>query len=382
MKKQRILFPIGSFFPAQSGGPNNTIYFLAKALVANGYEVTVATTMEGITQEHRRIWGIRPNHLLTIDGIQVIFVPQFPVKRVFDVYLWGWMIRHLGEFDLVHLSSFFSFYTLLGGLLGSLKRKKLILSTHGELEAGALTFKPVLKQIYLRLVSPLFSKIPFHVTAPQEALFCQKYFPHTHYFILPNLTEIAPEVGTGSSRQGVLYLGRLHPKKGINRLIQAFSRLPKALRDQHPLTIAGTGSIEAETELTSLVSQLELSSCVQFVGHVEGDAKARLFSTTQVFVLPSHSENFGIVVTEAMNYGAYVITSTKTPWQILQDKGIGSWVDNDPDTLATELTKVLTMDEQTYCSKTVAAREFLKASYDVQAHVGGYLEMYQRVMNE
>src|SRR5438034_2850989 len=106
-----------------------------------------------------------------------------------------------------------------------------------------------------------------------------------------------------------LFLGRLHPKKGCDILLEAFARVPS--RDPISLILAGPDQIGWERELRGQAKRLNLSDRVIFTGMLEGEMKQGAFAAADAFVLPSHQENFGIAVVEALAVGVPVLISNR-----------------------------------------------------------------------
>src|SRR5208282_218701 len=143
----------------------------------------------------------------------------------------------------------------------------------------------------------------------------------------------------------LLYLGRLHPIKGIETLLEACGIVGGQSPDWH-LYIAGTGSPFYVDFLKSKVQDLGLSKRVEFVGEVFEEQKEALFAQSDVALVPSHIENFGIVVAESLAHAVPVIASKGTPWIGLETNRCGLWVDNDPESLATAIRKICTLPLQ------------------------------------
>jgi glycosyltransferase involved in cell wall biosynthesis len=180
----------------------------------------------------------------------------------------------------------------------------------------------------------------------------------------------------------VLYLGRIHPIKKIENLIEAFSvvKVPQDTR----LVLAGWAGEDPNytRTLKELVEKLNLGDRVVFTEkRVEGHDKATLYRHAEVFVLPSESENFGMVVLESLAQGAPVIASNKTPWEILEKKGAGFWPANDPASLAESLTRFFSLsgDER---KKLSANSSSLALEYNNEALIGKYLQMYEEVVRK
>ncbi len=135
-------------------------------------------------------------------------------------------------------------------------------------------------------------------------------------------------------KRTVLFLGRIHPIKGLADLVQAWATVrPPDWR----VVIAGDGDKNHQAQLEAEIRGRGLSSEFSFVGPVTGDAKWDWYRQASLFVLPSHSENFGIVVAEALACGVPVITTRGTPWEDLTTHRCGWWTDIGPAALANAL---------------------------------------------
>jgi glycosyltransferase involved in cell wall biosynthesis len=135
------------------------------------------------------------------------------------------------------------------------------------------------------------------------------------------------------------YLGRLHPIKGVESLIDACKLLAG---DAEPwrLKIAGSGESDYAHHLRSKVVKLELHGRVEFLGEVSGEAKEDLFAESDILLAPSYVENFGMVIAEALAREVPVIAGKGTPWQGLEANGCGLWVQNGPPNLAEAIRRI------------------------------------------
>jgi len=141
-----------------------------------------------------------------------------------------------------------------------------------------------------------------------------------------------------------LYLGRLHPIKGIENLLKACRILNANQNYAWSLAIAGGGESEYVRGLRGLIGEFSLRDQVTLLGEIRGQVKQNLFQQNDALVLPSFSENFGLVVAEALAHGVPVIAGTGTPWKQVEEIGCGRWVSNDPVSLAEAITNLQSMD--------------------------------------
>lgn len=224
-----------------------------------------------------------------------------------------------------------------------------VLSPRGMLEPWALEFKAHKKKLawllyQQRIVSSAATVV---ATSEQECENVKRLFPKLPVAIIPNGVSLpkatgGPPKGQRANRDGtVLFLSRIHPKKNLTGLLQAWALLPRGVSNGWRLVIGGPDEGGHAQELVSLVHQLGLQEAVKLIGAVGETEKDAVFRSADVFVLPSFSENFGVVVAEALAYGLPVIATTGTPWEELTHRGCGWWVDPDPQSLASALIQAM-----------------------------------------
>jgi glycosyltransferase involved in cell wall biosynthesis len=178
------------------------------------------------------------------------------------------------------------------------------------------------------------------------------------------------------SRQFLLYLSRIHPKKGCDLLVQAFAELAPELPPDLDLVIAGPDQVDWVPELRLLAQKLGIAARVHWPGMLKGDVKWGAFRTAEAMILPSHQENFGFVVAEAMACSTPVLVTNKVNiWREVESSGSGLV---EPDTLdgtrslirrfnAMPTTERVEMSKNArsgflrYFDIQVAARDFVRA---------------------
>lgn len=199
-------------------------------------------------------------------------------------------------------------------------------------------------------------------TAGMEAEHFRNMGLHAPIAIVPNAISV-PELlprPYKESRQ-VLFLSRIHPKKGIDILLNAWSKL----EERHPgwvLVIAGIDENGHEAELKSLAKRLNLKR-VSFPGPVHGAAKDALYRQSDLFVLPTYTENFGLVVAEALAQEVPVITTKNAPWSGLKDNQCGWWISLDQDKLVATMKNAMTLPREELWSMGVRGRTWIKKDF-------------------
>ena len=127
-------------------------------------------------------------------------------------------------------------------------------------------------------------------------------------------------------KRKLLFLSRIHPKKGLPLLFKALSQIRSYLKDWD-LIIAGPDEANHQKELQSLATELKISNFIHFTGPLYGDIKNAAFAVSDIFILPTHSEGAPMAVLEALAYGVPVITTKGAPWEELTTHQCGWWVD-------------------------------------------------------
>ena len=129
-------------------------------------------------------------------------------------------------------------------------------------------------------------------------------------------------------------MSRMHPKKGVMELVEAFKRVVsggveewRSWKVELVYTVSGDLEKEYETKVKARVKELGLEDQFIFTGALNDDEKWQAYGRADLFVLPTYSENFGIVVAEALWAGVPVITTKGTPWQELETEKCGWWID-------------------------------------------------------
>lgn len=187
-----------------------------------------------------------------------------------------------------------------------------------------------------------------------------------------------PALASRVARPYLLFMGRLHPIKAIDRLLEALGTSALFRESGYSLVVAGpeTDTLYAE-ELKALAIRLDLSEKVSFVGPVQGQRKEQLYADARLLILPSHSENFGNVVIESLAQGTPVIASVNTPWQVLEPEGAGRWVPNEPASLRQAIESFLTMPTDQYERYRARAIYLARRDYDSSVNPSIWADFYQ-----
>ena len=219
-----------------------------------------------------------------------------------------------------------------------------------------------------------------HATAESEKHNLTQLGWNNNIEVIPNCVEIDKITMKESwiRNKNILFLSRVHIKKGINFLIEATANLKTELQG-YTINIAGEGEESYINELKQLASKLGVENLIHFIGGVYGDKKWELFKKADLFVLPTHSENFGIVVAEALACGTPVITTQGTPWQELESYHCGWWTEIGTEATTKALKEFLQCTETQLEQMGKNGRKLIEEKYSSQKVAQDMVELYKKV---
>ena len=226
---------------------------------------------------------------------------------------------------------------------------KIVLTPHGMLEPWIMKrhyWTRKLPALWLYQKRAVVKADCLHATAESEKENLLKLGYNRNIEVIANGIEvdsIAIKSSWKRNRQ-ILFLSRIHVKKGIEFLLEAVAVLKERLQG-YTIYIAGEGDAAYIDQLKTKAQSSGIGQLVKFCGGVYGDEKWRLFRQADVFVLPTYSENFGIVVAEALACGTPVVTTKGTPWEELQTYRCGWWTEIGTQPLVDALNEFLSLNE-------------------------------------
>lgn len=287
------------------GGPSRSVPMFVKGLAEIGVDITLMVLKTDDMNLH------------ALDGTsaKVHFLPLSYKKKELESY-----VKEEG-FDVIHGQCIWEPLFHQMRVIATKNNIPFILTPRGTLEPWSLQQKKWKKKIarWLYQDNDLRRCACIYATAEMEAKHIRELGFKNPICVIPNGIETDgypcrkdPSV----VKKQILFLSRVHPKKGIEVLIDAFSRLHRDFQDWI-VVIVGNGEADYRQSLCNRVTELGIKEKVMILPPVFGEAKLKLYQESSVFCLPSHSENFGMVIAEALSCGVPVITTNGTPWQLL-----------------------------------------------------------------
>ena len=339
----KILHASPSFYPTRAyGGTIRSSYGLCRGLAELGCDVRVLTTdTDGIG----RNLDVPNDRDVVLDGMQVRYCHKL-LRNSVSLDLLRVIREYIEWADAVHLIAVYSFPTFPTLSYCRRYRKPLVWSPRGSLQRWEGSTRRAAKFLWEEACRSLVLKDKFvlHATSADEAEQSSARFTGLRTVVVSNGVDVPGQIrrseSTGELR--ITYLGRLHPIKGIENLLDACKLLEGDSESWH-LKIAGPGESDYRKFLAAKVAKLQPAGRIEFLGEVAGEAKEDLFASSDLLVAPSYVENFGMVIAEALAHEVPVIAGKGTPWQGLHANRCGLWVENAPEALAAAVRKIRAM---------------------------------------
>jgi len=253
-----------------------------------------------------------------------------------------------GRISLLHNHSLWMMPNVYPGRTARRFNLPFVVSPRGTLSVWAMQRGSKVKKLFWPLVQrPALKAVScFHATAEMEYEDIRRMGFRQPVAVLPNGIDIPPlqEKPAGGQRT-LLFLSRIHPKKGLDMLLPAW----RAVQDRFPewrLRIVGPDNGGYLGKMKSLAADLGVTR-VEFMGAVYGQHKWQMYHDADLFVLPTHSENFGMAVAEALAAGTPAIVTKGAPWAELEQRGAGWWIEIGVDPLVACLEQALACPTET-----------------------------------
>lgn len=378
----RVLHVSNVYSSIEGGGQGLAVSLLAAAQ-APFADVTVFTTDRSASLEndrHAHGFSVKDFHSFGRWNFSLDFMMQ--------------VRRRVREFDIVHIHGLWNFPGSITGLACMASDKPYLLTPHGTLNEWAVGYHFYKKLPYWLLLDQrvVHSVRRLHFTSQEERIQAERWIKKTRFEVVPLGLDLQPFlkiIEVGKFREVhkilpntplILFLGRIHPIKGLENLIRAMSSIKKHLNSPI-LILAGEGASSYVGSLRLLVDQLGLEQNVKFIGNISGQAKLELLRDSDVCILPSHSENFGFAAIEAMAAGCPLVISRGV--NIARDLEIAdaAWLAfPEPEDLAKAVVSALT-DLELRKKRVDNAKVLVHSRYEVSIFAREMLRIYEQVLN-
>jgi len=347
----------------KTGGPSVSVSSLARELARLGQKQKLVSYDYS---EH--------GPTIKIEGVEQTTLPANFIAR----YLRGWspefeknILALATSSDLVHNHGIWMFPNHYAAKAARQRRKPLVTSPRGMLGTWALSYHSLPKKILwsLRERNDLRNVTAFHATSQVEADDIRRLGFAQPIAVIPNGVDLPTSQGLArkdlekelpslQGRRLALFISRIHPKKGLLELVDAWAALPMELHTEWALLIAGPDLTNHLVRVEARILARAMEKSILLHPPVTGLLKQTLLKQAELFILPSHEENFGIVVAEALAHGTPVITTHGTPWEILKHNKCGWWIPMSVDSLRQTLATALLLPPPALAAMGLAGKDY------------------------
>lgn len=301
-----------------------------------------------------------------VPGVRLTLHRQWPVLRRFEVSadMARAVRREARVADIVHNHSLWSMVNVAAGFVVPGHRAKLVTSPRGTLSPTAMARRKYMKRILWPAQRRVLERADLlHATSESEYTAIRELGFDVPVAIIPNGIDLPPvkPQETPSTTRTLLFVGRIHPVKGIDNLLWAWQQLQSEHKDWC-LIIVGPGEEQHVVQIRKLAKALDIKR-VHFTGPLFGAQKAAVYDSANLFVLPSHTENFGMVVAEALAHGCPAVVSHGAPWAELEQERCGWWVGDDPEALRHGLDTAMSLSPQQLDRMGASGRQWMARSF-------------------
>jgi glycosyltransferase involved in cell wall biosynthesis len=388
----KINLIIPSFYPAVIyGGPIfSTLHTCQELAKLDDVEIYVSTTNANMTSRLDVEIGkyIKLENDLYVKYYNETILNKLSISLIFGIS------NDIKNSDVVHIQSIFSISTPISLYFAKRYNKPILLSPRGQFGRWCLENGSRMKGKWLKyFIKPFINNIFWHATAQQEKDEILSIFSDAKVEIIPNGIYI-DEFKKSNKLKKQAYLkkftnhnienvdklivgmGRLQKKKGFDILIDSFYDVLKQYPNSY-LLIAGPDEGEKEN-LDKQIKKLGLEDKIFLIGNIENQEKIDFLANADLFVLPSHNENFGNVYIESLASGTPIVASHGTPWNEVEKYDCGKWVENSVEKTSEAMIEMLKKDREKMRQNSIK----LASKYDWSSIAKQFKNFFEDMINE
>lgn len=377
------------------GGPVQIVKQLCNELKNQGVDVTVATTNarscrdSNITLDTPIISNSVPTYYFTSQSY-----PFLPPKFCFSQSLSKWLATHIREFDLLHIHYFFSYPTIIAAYYANKYRIPYILRPAGMLSEICLKKSMLKKKIYTSLFGRrnINHAAIIHFANKDELYAAKVYRVNNRHLVLPNGLDLEKfrnleslkglfrkDYPQFNGKKIILFLSRIDPLKGLDLLIPALKIL-SGKRNDFIFVLAGAKNNNEGRQLKDALTKSALTTLTILPGFCDEKTKMRILADSDIFVLPSYHESFGMAVAEAMAAGLPVVISNRVNiYKLIEDYRAGIVVELDSGNIAFALDRLLS-NGQLRKVMGVRGRRLVQENFDIKNIAKQMIKVYSNLI--
>jgi len=350
----------------KSGGPSQSVFSLVSNTRRQGYQIDIVTSKPSIKDT-------------LIANENYIYLLENTFYRRFGY------IKGLKEFlenhpyDLYYCNGLWQYPSHAAAKYAQKRNKPYVVMPHGMLYPSALQKSTWIKKIALQLYqdNDIKQAAAIHATCIQEMNHIRNLGYTNPIAVIPNSINLKipyQDLQIEKSKKQVGFIGRIVPIKNLEILIQSWFLSGKKYLNWE-LVIIGDGDQKYVSAIKSLIKKLEIKN-IRFTGFLTGYDKEIALRSLDYLVLPSKSENFGMVVPEALLRKIPVIASKGTPWEELNMYNAGWWIDSNIESLSTTLDKAIQLSHDQYEQMGYNGEYLIKERYSSEAVANKMIAFY------
>jgi len=297
-------------------------------------------------------------------------------------------VEKLKNIDVLHRHGLWLPLSLYSLYFSKFLRKKVIIQPHGMLSSYALARSSLKKKLigFLYEKANMRNASIFVANSRKELEEIKNIFADKDVALIPNGIPMSflnyPIVVNNQydelfqDKKVISLIARIHPIKGIERLIEAISMIDKKLLENLIFVIGGTGDENYVDSLKQKIKEYKLENCFLFLGYLDRENKLALLDKSQCFILPSYTENFSISIVEAMARKVPIITTKGTPWKELEENNCGFWTENTVEGIMNGIVLFLQKDNENLRVMGNNAQSLVKDKYIFEHNITKYETLY------
>lgn len=350
-----------------SGGPSHSVFYTVKGL----NDIGLPTKILSFSLDEG-------DHYVSEEDF-IVEVPKGSFLKSFKTYN-KYLKNNLS--DIYHSQGIWNYTTYLTAKVARKKHKVYIITPRGMLYPQALQKSKWKKKIFLSfsLFKDMQKAACIQATCIEEMQHIRSLGVTSPIAVIPNPVDI-PKIDTKkySPQKRIGYLGRVHPRKNIERVLYSLNLLKGDINDVEFLIIGG-GDDDYLNFLKTEVARLNLNNVI-FTGFLSGKEKEEAINSLDYLVVPSDFENFGMIIAEALVRKIPVITSKGTPWADLVIHDCGWWIDNDVNSISEALRSALLLSDEEAKKKGKNGRQLIINEYSPEVISRKMNELYSWILN-
>jgi glycosyltransferase involved in cell wall biosynthesis len=378
MTKIKVLCVTDYYLPGyKGGGPIRTIANMAN-VVAGKVDFSIITRDRDLGDE-QRFPGIQADEWQAVEGARVYYAKSYGPLAI---------ERNLEGQDVLYLNSFFSPRGSIAPLWKFRKRLTILLAPRGEFSMGALAATApkkrasIKKRAYITLakVLGLYRHVQWHASTEDEAADIERVFPSARIHIAPDPVVLgtipAQPAAKQSGELSIAFISRISPKKNLDYLLSVLARVKGSVR----LNVYGPTEDTAYWErCMGLARQLPAGIDMQYCGELKAEEVSDTFARHDLFAFPTHGENFGHVIFEALCAGTPVLLSDQTPWKPNSTDALATVPLESSESWVAALQEALDRGSAQQETARLAAREYARNYVAKSDTEGQNIRMFERV---